>query len=127
EIHLRNNSPLDVRVSKGESLTLDAEDKSRYFLAKSIPEEGSDSWDQQRIDYHDNYALAKAQEEYSLSNSYGASDLNYYGSYFPVNGYGNLWRPNNVGLDWDPFANGSWVYYPGYGYIWASGHPWGWR
>ena len=54
----------------------------------------------------------------SASNSYspyayGSSDLNYYGSFYNIPGYGMMWQPYLVGAGWDPFMNGSWVWYPG--------------
>ena len=41
-------------------------------------------------------------------------------------GYGEVWQPNNVGYNWDPFSNGYWSYSPGFGYTWVSSYPWGW-
>src|SRR5437660_8673784 len=36
------------------------------------------------------------------------------------------WQPYFTGLGWDPFMNGAWMWYPGFGYTWVSGYPWGW-
>src|SRR5437764_14310843 len=36
------------------------------------------------------------------------------------------WQPYFTGLGWDPFMNGAWMWYPGWGYTWVSGYPWGW-
>ena len=54
------------------------------------------------------------------------SDLNYYGAYSNVPGYGMMWQPYFTGVGWDPFMNGAWSFYPGYGYMFASSYPWGW-
>ena len=51
---------------------------------------------------------------------YGASDLNYYGSFYNIPGYGMMWQPYLVGAGWDPFMNGAWTWYPGAGYAWVS-------
>ena len=57
---------------------------------------------------------------------YGVSDLNYYGAYSNVPGYGMMWQPYFAGVGWDPFMDGAWSWYPGYGYMFASAYPWGW-
>ena len=54
------------------------------------------------------------------------SDLNYYGSFMNVAGYGNVWQPYFIGANWSPFQDGGWAFYPGSGYMWVSGYPWGW-
>ena len=54
------------------------------------------------------------------------SDLNYYGSYMSVAGYGMVWQPYFLDASWSPFQDGGWVYYPGSGYMWVSSYPWGW-
>ena len=54
------------------------------------------------------------------------SDLNYYGSFTTLNGYGSVWQPYFVGANWSPFQDGGWAFYPGAGYMWVSGYPWGW-
>jgi hypothetical protein len=58
--------------------------------------------------------------------AYGVSDLNYYGNYFYAPGYGMCWQPYFTGMGWDPFMNGAWMWYPGFGYTWVSAYPWGW-
>ena len=37
-----------------------------------------------------------------------------------------MWQPYFTGVGWDPFMDGAWGYYPGYGYMFASAYPWGW-
>jgi hypothetical protein len=43
-----------------------------------------------------------------------------------VPGYGNVWQPYFIGANWSPFQDGGWAFYPGAGYMWVSGYPWGW-
>lgn len=112
-----------AKVKKNETLTLDLRDNAQYELAKGISPMESDAWDANRLEYHDYYASSN----YGRSPySYGRSDLNYYGSWGYMPGYGNVWRPFGVGYGWDPFSNGYWSYYPGSGYMFVSGYPWGW-
>jgi hypothetical protein len=37
-----------------------------------------------------------------------------------------MWQPYFTGVGWDPFMDGAWGYYPGFGYMFASAYPWGW-
>lgn len=111
----------EVRVKRDETLTLDFQDRGRYFLARSIETLSSDAWNHERDEYRDRYS----SDRYGRYG-YGASDLSYYGSYISVPGYGDCWRPYGYGASWDPFMDGAWVWYPRFGYVWVSSYPWGW-
>jgi hypothetical protein len=115
----------EVAVKQNETFVLDPNDVARYALDKGVDSDDLDQWSTQRDEALSTYASAGpgyAQSPYQ----YGASDLNYYGQYYDVPGYGEVWQPNNVGLGWDPFSNGYWSYSPGFGYTWVSAYPWGW-
>jgi uncharacterized membrane protein YgcG len=117
----------DVKIKKDEQLLLDFQDPGRYFLGRTIDALDYDSWDHDRDDYRAQYANASTSYSgYSSNYSYGVSDLNYYGSYVNVAGYGSMWRPYGYDVGWDPFMDGAWVWYPGWGYMWVSSYPWGW-
>jgi len=47
------------------------------------------------------------------------SDLNYYGNYSVVPGYGLVWQPYFMDASWSPFQDGGYVYYAGAGYMWV--------
>lgn len=111
-----------VQVTKNETITLDLNDPEHYALANIIQPGPYDAWNNDRARYRTQYATARANGAYGFA--YG--ELDNYGRYTYVPGYGNMWRPWNVGMSWSPFADGAWVYYPGYGYRWVSAYPWGW-
>lgn len=113
-----------VDVSKKHAVTFDLADNDKYELAGNFEEDPYDSWDKQQEQYHDRY-MASNYSNYS-PYMYGTSDLNYYGNFYSVPGYGTVWQPYFTGFGWDPFMNGAWMWYPGYGYSWVSGYPWGW-
>ena len=113
-----------VQVGKKQSATFDLVDQDKYTLAKNLDKDPYDAWDKQQEDYHQRY-LNSSYTNYS-PYAYGMSDLSYYGNYFNVPGYGTMWQPYFTGAGWDPFMNGSWVWYPGFGYTWVSSYPWGW-
>ena len=110
-----------VNVEKKKTATFDA-DNDKYTLARKIQEEPFDSWDKDSIDYHNEYAKNNSASPYA----YGLADLNYYGAYSNVPGYGMMWQPYFTGIGWDPFMDGAWGFYPGFGYMFASAYPWGW-
>src|SRR5229473_2872061 len=99
--------------------------KDTFEIAKNYEAEPSDAWDRQQTDYHDRYATAGGSSINS-PYGYGMSDLNYYGSFMSLPGYGNVWQPYFIGANWSPFQDGGWAFYPGAGYMWVSGYPWGW-
>ncbi len=101
-------------------------DSERYDVAKKYEEISYDAWDKQQSEYHDRYASNGNSRNNSSPYAYGMSDLNYYGSYMSVPGYGMVWQPYFLDASWSPFQDGGWVYYPGAGYMWVSSYPWGW-
>jgi len=110
-----------VMVAKKKTAAFDAADDDKYTLANTIEEAPLDAWDKEANAYHDQYA-----KNNSSPYGYGASDLNYYGAYSNVPGYGMMWQPYFTGIGWSPFMDGAWSWYPGYGYMFASAYPWGW-
>ena len=112
-----------VSVHKNETFSFDPEDEARYTLAKGIDEYQFDTWDVQRDQYQSQYARVNYA---SGAPYYGWDDLNYYGSFAYIPGYGNLWRPYGVGYGWAPFSVGYWMWYPAFGYTWVSPYAWGW-
>jgi hypothetical protein len=55
---------------------------------------------------------------------YNVEELNEYGEWVYVEGYGNVWRPL-VSPDWKPFLYGHWTY-ADEGWTWISYEPFGW-
>lgn len=110
-----------VRVGKKKMVTFDVNDNDKSMVAKNFEEDPYDQWDKQSVEYHDQYS-----KNNSTPYGYGYSDLNYYGGYSNVAGYGTLWQPYFAGVGWNPFMDGAWSWYPGFGFMWASAYPWGW-
>jgi hypothetical protein len=108
-------------VDKKETLTLGADEMN---VEKKIAGAPYDAWDKQSLDYHQRYAAANTFA--GSGYAFGLSDLNYYGNFINVPGYGSFWQPYFVGAGWSPYSNGVWAMYPGAGYSWVSPYPWGW-
>ena len=113
-----------LAVSKNHTASFDLTHGDRYTLAKNLEPDPFDAWDKQQDQYHQQYAN-NSYSSYS-PYAYGTSDLNYYGNFSNVPGYGTVWQPYFAGAGWDPFMNGAWAFAPGFGYGWVSAYPWGW-
>jgi len=118
----------DVAEKHSASMDLvdpDPANKKAFVVAKNYEQESLDGWDRQQNDYHDRYASAGGS---SLNSpyGYGVSDLNYYGNFMMIPGYGYGWQPFFMDANWNPFMDGAWAWYPGMGYTWVSAYPWGW-
>ena len=74
-------------------------------------------------DYFDPY---RRNVSYQYVNSYipGLYDLDYYGDWQNVDGYGNCWAPR-VDAGWSPYQTGYWYNDYPYGPTWVSTEPWG--
>jgi hypothetical protein len=115
----------EVEIGKKHSATFDLANNDSYALSKNFEEDPEDEWDRQQSEYHDRYASNHTYDP-SSPYSYGMTDLNYYGNYMTVPGYGWVWQPYFVNAAWSPFQDGAWMWYPGCGYMWVSAYPWGW-
>jgi hypothetical protein len=127
--HVERQNGFQADVRAGESLSVDA-DQSSYTLTQGfVP----DTWDQWNEDL-DQSAAAQAADttdvrnDYAGAQGYGWSDLDADGTWYDVPGQGPVWQPELAVDDsgFDPYGYGSWVQYPGVGYLWASGYAWGW-
>ena len=114
----------NFEVGKKQSATFNLSGNDTYTLAKNIEPDPYDAWDREQSEYQQRYSARKSSSAYPYS--YGVSDLNYYGNFMNVPGYGNVWQPYFAGVGWNPFMDGAWVWYPGFGYTWVSSYPWGW-
>ncbi|HEU4769819.1 MAG TPA: DUF6600 domain-containing protein [Pyrinomonadaceae bacterium] len=74
-------------------------------------------------DYFDPY---RRNVSYQYVNSYipGLYDLDYYGDWHNVSGYGYGWSPR-VDAGWMPYQAGYWMTDYPYGPTWVSSEPWG--
>ena len=120
---LRKNKTTEL--VKGQSLSMRVEDKDAVSIARLPESDDFDRWVSGREDTVLSATSAAQQYGGSLYTS-GLADLYTYGSWYPVSGYGNCWRPYGVGLGWSPFAGGGWFMDPMYGWAFVGSQPWGW-
>ena len=55
----------------------------------------------------------------------GYDNLDAYGQWQNVPGYGQSWVPQQSS-NWAPYRDGSWAWEGGYGWTWVGSEPWGW-
>lgn len=132
------------RISKGEMLTLVGQTAAQVVLSRldgrnagylvddyyryqypNLYDGRYNTYDAYLSDpyYYDPYQRFVG---YQYVNSYipGIYDLDYYGDWQNVSGYGYAWRPR-VDTGWVPYQQGYWVNDYPYGLTWVSTEPWG--
>jgi hypothetical protein len=132
------------RISKGEMLTLLGQTAAEVVLSRLDGRDAGylvdDYYSYQYPRYYDgrysdyNAYLSdpyyfdpyRRSVSYQYVNSYipGLYDLDYYGDWQNVNGYGYSWLPR-VDAGWTPYQSGYWVNDYPYGPTWVSNEPWG--
>jgi hypothetical protein len=131
-------------INKGEMLTLVGQTAAELLLSKL---DGGDAGylvdDYYRYQYPDAYDGRYNNYDAYLNDPYyydpyrrnqsyqyvssiipGVNDLDYYGDWQNVDGYGQAWRPR-VDTGWTPYSQGQWVNDYPYGMTWVSNEPWG--
>lgn len=111
-----------TRVRQGEMVTVRGSDNPEYRVSHAF---GKDDWDKWNKDRD---RIIEDAEGYRHTNRYytGAQDLDAYGRWVYVPGYGNVWSPYRTDAGWAPYQAGRWVWEPYYGWTWVSTEPWGW-
>ena len=132
------------QISKGEMLTLLGQTAAQVALSRLSPDYAGglldDYYGYRYPDYYDGrYADYNAYlndpyyyDPYNRYQSYryvpssvpGAYDLDYYGDWQNLNGYGYAWSPR-VDQGWAPYRDGYWMTDDPYGLTWVSNEPWG--
>jgi hypothetical protein len=92
-----------------------------YQVSSAVAPDEWDRWN----DTRDRSLTQSASPQNVGPGVTGAEDLDGYGSWTNVDGYGPCWRPT-VAVDWAPYQNGRWVWLDWYGWTWVSGDAWGW-
>jgi hypothetical protein len=111
---------------KGQSLSMRAGANESVKIERLPDSDDFDRWVSGREDAV--VTATNAAQQYVNSPYYtsGFGDLYTYGSWYPIGGYGNCWRPYGVGLGWSPFDSGGWFMDPVFGWSFIGYQPWGW-
>jgi Family of unknown function (DUF6600)/FecR protein len=128
------SSETATAVPQGKTIEFRPSGSAPYTIADGIIPNGFDQWNDQRDEEaakeaaHQTTARAQQGGGSMLEGGwgYGWGDLDTYGGWYPVPGYGMVWQPYGAGPGFDPYGYGSWAYMGGLGVSWVSGYPWGW-
>jgi len=108
-------------VVANQYATFTGSDHLDYELGQVPAEDGFDTW-----------ALGRdRREDQSDSANYvsremtGYEDLDEYGDWSYVAGYGTCWRPRVVVGGWAPYRFGHWAWVGPWGWTWVEDEPWG--
>jgi len=118
----KNTTPLD----KGQSFSVHAGDSTEAVIGRAADTDDFDRWVSGRVDSVVTATNYSSQYVNSPNYSAGFGDLYTYGSWFPVGGYGNCWRPFGMSFGWSPFSYGGWYQDPFFGNTFIGSAPWGW-
>jgi hypothetical protein len=127
-VHAKVDGGFDQSIEHGTMLQLATDESSGVQLSSRLRQETWDQWNQDRDDQIARQAEQQtgARASSGAQNAPGWDDLDYDGNWYPMEGYGNVWVPNNEPAGWDPYGSGYWANYPTWGYTWVSAYPWGW-
>jgi hypothetical protein len=110
-----------MRVSAGQTIEVKGTADPDYQLTQAAARDGWDRWNDER-----DRTIADAQSWKYVNRYYtGAQDLDRYGDWVQVPGYGWCWTPY-ADAGWVPYRNGRWVSDRDYEWMWVGYEPWGW-
>ena len=92
-----------------------------YDLGQIPDRDDFDGWAFDRDDREDHADSAN----YVSREMTGYEDLDEYGDWSYVAGYGPCWRPRAVVGGWAPYRFGHWVFVGPWGWTWVEDEPWG--
>ena len=97
------------------------EDHLDYDLGQLPRRDDFDKWAFDRDEREDRADSAN----YVSREMTGYEDLDEYGDWNYVAGYGPCWRPRAIVAGWAPYRYGHWAYVGPWGWTWVEDEPWG--
>lgn len=108
-------------VVANQYATFTGADQLNYELSQIPAEDGFDTWALDRDRQEDQSDSAN----YVSRDMTGYEDLDAYGDWSYVAGYGMSWRPRAVVAGWAPYRFGHWAWVGPWGWTWVADEPWG--
>ncbi len=118
---------VSTTLTKNKVLEVQPSAEPKFEITDGITKDAWDEWVEQRERSATTLASRQGSAPYSPAGGpfYGGYDLDQYGSWSNIPGYGYGWMPT-VAMGWSPYSMGRWCWYPNFGYTWISYEPWGW-
>jgi hypothetical protein len=109
-------------VKDGHSIIIRGTAEDAEYKVEDAP--SGDDWDHWNKDRD---RVIQDAQAWHRTNAYytGAQDLDSYGRWVFIPGYGWVWQPYQDAA-WAPYHDGRWVWEPYWGWTWVSYEPWGW-
>jgi len=108
-------------VIAGQSATFTGGDQLQYDLQQLPDQDDFDGWAFDRDQQEDDADSAN----YVSREMTGYEDLDEYGDWTYVAGYGPCWSPRAIGVGWAPYRFGHWIWIGPWGWTWVEDEPWG--
>jgi len=109
------------QVLAGQRARFDGTDELNHDIVRIGNDDGFERWAFDRDDREDHYDA----RNYVSEEMTGYEDLDGYGRWDYVGGYGNVWVPNSIPTGWAPYQNGHWAWIDPWGWTWVDDAPWG--
>src|SRR6266851_5063723 len=109
------------RLIEGQRGTFSGVDQLSYDVDEIGSRDSFDQWALSRDEHEDR----NRSSQYISTEMTGYEDLDDYGRWHVVAGYGNVWSPAGVPGDWAPYRYGHWVFVSPWGWTWVEEEPWG--
>ncbi len=111
----------DQRLERGQAAKLTGSESVQVDMVSPPSSDDFDQWSRQR----DHRLESAASAEYVGRGLPGYDDLDEYGRWETLPGYGPVWHPVAVSADWVPYRYGRWVWVEPWGWTWVEDEPWG--
>ncbi len=105
----------------GQEARFSGTDELNYDLGQLPPSDDLDGWAFERDRMDDDSDSAN----YVSRDMTGYEDLDQYGDWTYIAGYGPSWRPRGLAVDWAPYRFGHWAWVGPWGWTWVEAEPWG--
>lgn len=111
----------NVIAGQSATFTGNQDQQLNYDLEQLPGNDDLDGWAFDRDQQEDQADTAN----YVSREMTGYEDLDAYGNWSYVAGYGPVWQPRGVVAGWAPYRFGHWVWVGPYGWTWVEDEPWG--
>ena len=112
----------EIPVSSGNEISVEGFDNPSYDVVGLGPIDAWDRW----VSYRDARFRRVRSYQYVNADIVGGEDLDQYGRWDNVPGYGECWTPSSVAAGWAPYRDGQWIWQDPWGWTWVGVEPWGW-
>jgi hypothetical protein len=108
-------------VVGGQRATFSGTDELDHQISQIPQRDDFDQWCMERDQREDR----SESSNYISREMTGYEDLDDYGRWHYVPGYGPVWSPVRVASGWAPYRYGHWVWIAPWGWTWVEDEPWG--